>query len=184
MIYSYKNSHTLQPIRICNGSVECVKSFRYLGLILDNNLCFGDHIEAVSHRVSRSIGVMARVSSFMPVDVNKSIYYSIVHPHLVYGIEAWYGASKYLRDRLFTLQKRVVRTILGAPYLAHTDPIFDQLGLLKVSQLYTYNLACYVFKCINISGFDRLLHAYIVAHCNEHNHRTRNRNLITLPFVL
>ena len=99
----------------------------------------------------------------------------------VYCIEAWYGTSKFMTNRLFILQKRAVRLIVGANYLDHTDPIFRHLKLLKLDDLYIFRLACYVYKSINIPNFDVLLLEYISQHTNQHIHFTRNAPLITLP---
>ena len=181
MVFSYSNNFNLQPINICGGVVDCVRSLRYLGLVLDNNLNFSKHIESLSLGISRNVGVLSRVSHFLPPKVLKCVYFSIVHPHFVYCIEAWYGTSKYLTNRLFSLQKRAVRLLVGADYFDHTDPIFRQLKLLKLDDLYIFSLACYVYKSINIPNYDALLQEYINQHTNQHIHFTRNAPLITLP---
>ena len=39
-------------------------------------------------------------------------------------------------ERLFLLQKQIMRVITNSKYIAHTDPIFKTLNLLKLPDLY------------------------------------------------
>ena len=38
----------------------------------------------------------------------------------------------------YTIQKRIVRTIADADYLAHTPPLFKKFNLLKIVDLYKF----------------------------------------------
>ena len=66
----------------------------------------------------------------------KLIYFTLVHSHLLYGLFVW-GNSKFSnKNRLVTLQKKAIRIVNGSSYLAHTEPIFKNLKILKLSDLY------------------------------------------------
>ena len=47
-----------------------------------------------------------------------------------------------LLGRLFTLQKKAIRVVSHSDYLSHTDPIFKELKLLTLEDMFTlhYNL--------------------------------------------
>ena len=47
------------------------------------------------------------------------------------------------------LQKKCIRNVCGTGYLAHTDPLFDKMNILKVEDLFTFNAAKFVFKLNN-----------------------------------
>ena len=38
---------------------------------------------------SRSIGIMYKLRRFVNVRIMKSVYYSIIYPHLIYGLQVW-----------------------------------------------------------------------------------------------
>ena len=60
------------------------------------------------------------------------MYNSIILPHINYGILAW----GYQTQRIFILQKKAIRIITLSKYNAHTAPIYKELKLLKVSDIY------------------------------------------------
>ena len=49
-------------------------------------------------------------------------------------------------ERLFLLQKRIMRVITNSKYIAHTDPIFKTLNLLKLPDLYRLQLYRQYYK--------------------------------------
>ena len=136
VIFSNKNSFKLLSVRLGNGVIECVDSVRFLGVTLDKNLTFSDHISSVSIRISGSIGALSRVNNIFPAYIMKSLYYSMIHPHFMYAIGAWYGAPEYIRNKLVVLQKRAIKTVSCSSYFSHTDRLFSDFGILKLSDLF------------------------------------------------
>ena len=72
-----------------------------------------------------------------------------------------------LRDRILALQKRLVRIICGTHRISHADPLFAQLGALKIDDLYTQSVRIISFKASGnqLPGgmsrfFDRVSHRY------------------------
>ena len=114
---------------------------KYLGVLLDNKLSWSLHITELCKKISRAIGMLFKMKSLCPTATLKSIYYSLFHSHLSYGISVWGTAKTSLSHKIFLLQKRAVRVIAKADFLAHTDPIFQELNILKCSDQYLVNLA-------------------------------------------
>ena len=48
------------------------------------------------------------------------------------------------------MQKRAVRRITKSEYLQHTEPLFVQLRVIKIRELYPYSCSIYVFKNIHL----------------------------------
>ena len=42
-------------------------------------------------KVAKSIGLLYKLNRFVPETILKTLYTSLIHPYLAYGIEAWYG---------------------------------------------------------------------------------------------
>ena len=100
----------------------------------------------------------------------KTLYSALLLPHLMSGIEVWYGILKSNGDRLFKLQKKAIRAINRLPYAAHTNDFFKSMNLLKIDDLYKQRVLLYMYKSD-------------LTHTTEpnHNYPTRNAYNILLP---
>ena len=67
---------------------------KYLGVLLDSNLSWKFHINNVALKVSRTVGVVARLRRFFPHINLLNIYQSLILPYLTYGLAAWGQAAK------------------------------------------------------------------------------------------
>ena len=50
-----------------NYAIKECKSFKYLGLMVDNNLKFDIHVDYIKKKIQKRIGAMYRGSSLLPV---------------------------------------------------------------------------------------------------------------------
>ena len=57
-----------------------------------------------------------------------------------YAVEAWFCTYKNHTDNIFTLQKKAIRIINNFEFLAHTSAHFKQLEILKLCDLYKYQI--------------------------------------------
>ncbi len=73
------------------------------------------------------MGILNKLKHFLPLNANVLIYNSLILSHVNYCILTW----GYQCDRIFKLQKRIVRIISLSKYNAHTEKIFTTLKLLK-----------------------------------------------------
>ena len=69
---------------ICNAPVEVAENIKYLGVYIDKSLDWKKHIQEISKKVSRSLGVIKYCKRFLPFDTLKCLYNSIVDPHFRY----------------------------------------------------------------------------------------------------
>ena len=129
------------------------------------------HIGKVMARISQTVGVIGRARSFMNRAQLSLLYNTMVLPHLQYCLINW-GNFKGdrnlgLRDGLLSLQKRLVRIICGTHRISHADPLFAELGALKVDDLYAQAVRDFAFKAARgmlpdgMTGMiDRVSHGY------------------------
>ena len=118
------------------------KSFKFLGIYIDETLSWRYHIQKVCAKISSSNYIINKVKNVLPKSALKSIYLSLVHSHICYGLVLW-GASK-ISNRVHKLQKRAIRTINHKSYNYHTDPLFKICEILKLSDQYIHDAAVLV----------------------------------------
>ena len=75
-----------------------------------------------------------------------SLYHSYIYPFLIYCIEVWGCAAPSHLHSLFLPQKKIVRIMRFASYLAHTEPIFKSLELLQVEKISINRVGIVMFK--------------------------------------
>ena len=85
---------------------------------------------------------LVRIKQFLPIDVLRKLYFSMVQSQLQYGILAWV----VYHSRLNELQKRIIRIITQSKYKSHCDSLFKVLELLKIEDLYELNCLKFLYN--------------------------------------
>ena len=121
---------------INNTKIEQVNEFNFLGLVLDECMTWNSNNQKISSKISDVNGTLSRLKKILPCDILKIIYNALIQPHLNFGVLLWGKNTK----RIFKLQKWAMRAITRSKYNAHTDPLFKNLKILKIHDIYKVNL--------------------------------------------
>ena len=132
-------------LHLSNQPLQSRESCLFLGVYLDNRLKFNLHIKYISEKISKSIGIMFKLSKIFPASIMKSLYFSFVYSYLVYCNCVWGGTFPTHLAGLNVLHKRVIRLISNSAYLAHTNNIFYRLNLLKLPEIHELRIIMYVY---------------------------------------
>ena len=119
-----------------------VEDFNLLGLTIDQHMTWNAHIQKISNKISRSWGVMNRLKRYLPHNMLRTIYNSLILPLISYSILAWGFKS----SRISKFQKRTVRMTSCSKYNAHTEPLFKSLNLFKVEHIFKIKILKFYYK--------------------------------------
>ncbi|XP_055604868.1 uncharacterized protein LOC129753091 [Uranotaenia lowii] len=72
----------LPLIRIGNTIIERVRQFKYLGLLLDDTLCWSPYIEQLKRTLAPVCGAIWKISAFIPTHWLKNVYFALFHSRL------------------------------------------------------------------------------------------------------
>ena len=89
-----------------NQIVQPSTSAKYLGITIDNKLSFKQHIIHLENRVARSVGIIAKVSYYLPFNTPITLYHALVHSQLFYALPIWASTYKTYLNKLEKLQKQ------------------------------------------------------------------------------
>ena len=129
-------------VKVNDKPIQRVPEIYFLGIILSENLSWINHIDKISKTISRNLGIINKLKHFVPLYILKTLYYSLVQSYMLGGILAWgHNTSK-----VFKLQKKAMRIITNSNYISHTDPIFKDLKILKIEDLYKINILKLYFQ--------------------------------------
>ena len=142
---------TAFDIKLNGSSLTYKNNITYLGLILDDKLKFSTHINHVCKKVSKSIGILNRLKSSVPLFTLKLLYHALVYPYLNYCNIIWGNTFSNHLYPLNILQKKVLRIINNKPFCFHTNDLFLNNNILKLSDIYNLNVACCMYKLGDLS---------------------------------
>jgi len=178
MLFRPKNKAVTPPIlTIENTNIEHVDSFNLLGITFDQNLTWKHHIIKIQNKISKVIGIMKHIKHQVPWYTLRTIYNSLIMPHINYGILVW----GHNLNQLFKIQKKAIRTLTLSKYNEHTEPLFKRQSLLKVKDLLTYFELKFYYGLVNHNYPGRFSQIVFPRHADVHSHNTRNSQRVIQP---
>ena len=173
IIFTKKSTSYNYNITIGNNVLERVKNTKYLGVILNEKLKWGPHIEYLCKKISKSSFILCKLRHYVNFNTLKMLYYSLVYPYLDYCISSWGGAPRSTLEPILILQRRIIRIITFSEFRCHTSPLFFKLNVLKLNDVYKLKLGTLFHNMINnkFTGTNNLIRLN-----SMHNHNTRLAN--------
>ena len=162
-----------QPqLMIENEPIALKKCVKYLGLNIDDSLCFSDHVNKLKLKLSRLSGIAYRLSSSLNRKASFNFYYSCVYSALTYCISVYGGALSSSRgELLFNVQKRIVKTLF-TKYNPDECP-FKVNKLLKLADVHRFCVSIHMYKIIQLGENEWIGDTLDYTNAN-HEYNTRN----------
>ena len=167
-------------LKIQKKAIAEKDSVKYLGILIDSGLTWVTHINALSKKISRAIGLLYKIRPFVSTNILKTLYYSLIYSHLNYAIEVWGSADTTHLNRLLILQKRIVRMITRSDKRQEdysflpSDPLFHQLEILKVHDIFKLRVSKFIYNCLNKNN-PVLFHSWFTLTSQIHRYNTRSK---------
>ena len=78
VFHLHKEVVTYPDLQLNGNKIERVTQFNFLGLILQSNLSWNKHVNHISLKMSKTIGILYRLKSVYPLSVANSLQHSNV----------------------------------------------------------------------------------------------------------
>ena len=98
-----------------------------LGVSIDENLTWSNHINVITKKVSSGIGSIKRISHCVPPATLCNIYHGLAQSRFDYCSVVWGSCAKTLPNKLQRLQNRAVRVLIHTGYDADTNQLLKEL---------------------------------------------------------
>ena len=152
MITTNRDSRNHPEVKIRGTTVSEVSEVNFLGIKIDDKLKFDSHVRHVKNKVASATGIMKKLKNCSPVEVRKTIYYSLAFPHLSYGVVAWGSCGRVERAKLQAAQRRMVKLIANSA----ADVNFFHQRLLDFDDILRYFSAIVMYRIQNQNYHDFL----------------------------
>ena len=116
-------------LQVDNETIQDVDCEKVLGVSVDENMTWNDHINMIAKRLSMKTALLSRIKCYLNTNQRLQFYKSFLQPHLDYCSIAWSNASNMAIEKIFKIQKRICRIILDSPYNSPSDPLFKTLKI-------------------------------------------------------
>ena len=166
-------------IKLDDTSLERVLTTKFLGVTIDENLTWKNHIDGVTKTISRNIGVINKLKYTVPERVLHTLYCTLVLPYINYNILVWGNTCYSYMDKLLKLQKWAVRSITKSHYRSHSAPLFKKLKILNVYDSYKLEVGVFMFR-YSLNQLPERFNIFFARNNDFHDYHTRNGNDFTL----
>ena len=176
-----RSSITIEaPLLLNNDVITRLRHVNFLGVLIDDKLTWNVHISHISKKISKGIGIICKAKKVMECKTLRTLYFSFIHPYITYGIEIWGRSAAVHLNTILRLQKKAVRLIKSVNRWSESAPLFLDLEILTVYQIYQYQVLTFLYKfkkqtlpSIFFNFFEKL----------NPNRDTRNNSLLRVPLM-
>ena len=152
-----------------NGQqIDNVSSFRYLGLLLDSQLLFHAHIDALVDKVTTKLGLLYKTRWLFNQETALMLFKSLITPYFDYGSVLYEVCPQYQLNRLQVIQNVAAHLILLADPKCPVYELHERLGLDTLATRRLKSMVKLTYGCIHDKG-PLYLHEQLkpVAHSNR-----------------
>ena len=159
-----------------NGKeISRANSVKYLGLTIDENLKFSDHIKLVHDKIIKYVGIFYKIRHKLPYQYLKGLYFATVYPHILYGVEIYANTHKSDLSDLIILNNKLLRIIQKKDLKANVAELYNEYSTLPIDLLHKFK----VLKLVHLFTYSReclpvAFRNYFTLNSSENQHNTGN----------
>ena len=129
--------------------IERCTSTKCLGVIIDENLLWHDHVDSVCKKVFAGLAVLRRIRPFIDDNTLRLLYMSLVQSQMDYCCAIWGNRLNLQTERITKLQKRAARLILRCNMFTSSKEMFSLLNWMPFKERVQYFRCLFVYKSFN-----------------------------------
>lgn len=134
-------------------NIEKVNQEKDLGVIVDKNLKFRDHIMSKVNIANRNVGIIFRTFTYLDSEMFLNLYKALVRPHLEYASQIWTPLYKKDKITIENVQRRATRLVRSISHLSYENRL-RELGLPTLEYRRERADMVQVYKIFN--GIDKI----------------------------
>ena len=178
------DSNCLLNITINNQPISKVTNCKYLGIVIDEKLKWDAHIESLYKKLIKYTGIFYKIRNVLPRSCLRKLYYALVHPHILYGIEIYANTSDSLLDKLYKLNNKILRILQFGKKETHVCDMYNVYNTLQIPHLRELQLLLFMHKYFyHRTSLPSVFHSYFMDNEEVHEHNTRQKKDLHIALV-
>ena len=141
----------LPILKINNFEIKRTTSIKFLGIMVDENLTWNDHIHILENKLSKNIGLLYRAKPYLDKNTMTTLYFSFFHSYLNYGNIAWASTTKSKLRKIASQQRQAVNAIPknDNQEITNSRKFMEENGILNAYKLNFYQVLNFMFRVHN-----------------------------------
>jgi hypothetical protein len=150
----YKNQH-----------LQDVKNIKFLGIEMDKFMNWKVRVKLILPKLGNACFAIGNMKCCSNIETLRMIYLAYFHLIMKYGII--FGGNSAEAKKVFLLQERTLRVMMGINHRNSCRPVFKELNILTLASQYILSLMTFVKNNLELFTFN----------CTVHTKLTRNRGV-------
>ena len=166
-------------LTINERTLDRVNSYKFLGVIINENLTWSDDVEYLRSNVLQRLGLLRRIKCFLQRDIRELFVKSTIIPCADCADVTWGDKTNVtLMKKVQVLQNLAAKIVLDMPKHSSAIEALDQLGWDNLTKRGIFHRLILFFKALyGLIDWNFKFHSNI----DIHNYSTRRRNNICKP---
>ena len=124
------------------------KSKKLLGIVIDNNLSFKEHVTGLCKKASQKLHALARVTGYMDLEKRRIIMKAFIISQFGYCPLVWMFHSRTLNNRINKIHERALRLVYKDNDISFSDLLLRD-DSVTIHERNIQTLATELFKVVN-----------------------------------
>ena len=159
--------------------LERVSTMRYLGVLVDQNMSWKEHIAKLRMKLGRNVGILRHLKFILPFHAMRSVYFALVHSYLSYCPLIFLNTFKTHIKPLQRQQNKALRILktfipspISLPSKSPNKSIYSFLNILPVELLLSFHGLMFCVKYF-AKILPKIFYAMDLFNQCEHDYGTR-----------
>ena len=161
----------LPPLHIDNVPVKREFVTKFFGVYLDKNISWKHHMNIVSRKVCKNIGILNRTRCILSKFLRKQLYFSMINCYLHYPNMAWASTNKSKLQALYHYQKHATRIINFKDKFTCVKPLLEQINAMTVYEMNIFQTVCFMYLYKNGNTPSIFKYIYTLKSINKYTAR-------------
>ena len=160
-------------IKFLDQEIKRTSYIKFLGLTLDENLSWNQHIEGLCNKLKSLFHIFYNIKDYVSKPEIQAIYYTLVYSRIKYGINIYGQAGSTKMLKIQTLQNQLLKVLSEKKYRYPTEKLHKEFNLLLVKDIANQELLTFVHNYFSNSlppVFENYFDSF------DHHYETRNGN--------
>ena len=169
-----KKVENVRELKVYDFSIKRVNCVKYLGMFIDEQLKWDVHVNNLCSTLSRNFHMFYSIRDILNSSLKRQLYFSMVYSRIIYGIVIYGACRSSLMNKVQVLQNKLLKVLHKLPFRTDTNVMHIDLDILKVKDIYKYQIQKFVYESLNKKCIVQFHDYYTYIH-NVHQVNTRQQ---------